>query len=73
MTRAELMRHAHLHRQQTKTPGHCAGVFLDRTLIDCAAISFGFLRQPSRLNPTRPVAKSGRAAAKGTGSSGGSL
>ena len=26
MTRAELMRHAHLHRQQTKTPGrHCPG------------------------------------------------
>jgi hypothetical protein len=33
---------------------------------DYAAAAFFFLRQPSRPNPTRPEAKSGRAAGRGT-------
>jgi hypothetical protein len=34
MTRAELLRHAHLHRQQTKTPAQCRGLYqaLNRTM-----------------------------------------
>jgi hypothetical protein len=53
MTRAELMRHAHLHRQQTKTPGHCPGAFLlEQTLIDYAALAFRFLRQSEEASST---------------------
>jgi len=36
-------------------------------LLNQPAAAFFFLRQPSRPNPTRPVAKSGSAAGSGTG------
>ena len=49
---------------KTKPRDICPGVFLlDQTLIDYAAF---FLRQPSRSNPTNPLAKSGSAAGRGT-------
>jgi len=54
MTRAELL------RTLASVPG---GFLLDQTLIDYAAF---FLRQPSRPNPARPVAKSGSAPGSGS-------
>ena len=41
------------------------GFLLDQTLIHYATIAFRFLRQPSKPNAPRPVAKSGRAAGSG--------
>ena len=56
--------HAHLHRQQTIiAPGLFVRSNAER---DYASIALFFLRQPSRPNPTRPEAKSGRAAGSGT-------
>jgi hypothetical protein len=47
-----------LHLQQTKNPGTLARGFLHADRDYAAA--FFFLRHPSRPNPARPVAKSGR-------------
>jgi hypothetical protein len=54
-------------RRKNKTPGTLPwGFSLDQTLIDYAAVAFRFLRQPSRRNPTNPLANSGNAAGNGT-------
>jgi hypothetical protein len=54
----------------TKNPGTLPGVlFASKVNRDQTAIAafFRFLRQPSRPNAPRPVAKSGRAPGSGTG------